>query len=490
MSIDILIYTTHFKFHCEKNGDIVPGKLNIERFMWALTESQWNPHANKWVVAYMFCFYDKKTSMLHLPRYTLDSFLEFVNRFDVNCIHIPVLDGREISVRLKPGIEDKPEQIDLVEYLSDQSIPVKLLEASTGIGKTYCAIKASLVQIGEVTLIQTSGLTEQWKAEVLKFTKMNEKDIYIIQGANSILRLLKNKKLKPKCFIASLKTLQQYAMAKKYPYDTIMPYADFLIHYGISIRIVDEVHMNFFSNVVIDLLSHVKCTIDLSATYERSSRQGNKIFNLIYPEQLRFGAHHSAKYTKVVMYQYGLTHYMSKAKLMGQNGYMQCKYEMILCNHRPTYTVFIEEVMTPLIQAHFVNYALKNERLLVLTSTRMLAEKLCKSIQTLFPQYDTITFLAEDSDEKYANCDIIVSTIKSSGTGRDIKRLITTINTTSFKAAPLTRQCLGRLRHIPGRETIFVDMFNREIASHCEHRRQRKEIYEQRALSYYETRIN
>lgn len=487
---NILIHNTYFKFPCLPNGDMAGGKMNVDRFLWCLTESLWNPRIRKWQKRYVYCYYNRNTKMLHLPRYVLDRFLDYIKRIEFVTTYIPAYPGREISVKMKPNIEDKDNQVDLIEYLTDPKEHVKLLEASTGIGKTYCTIKSGLVKMGTVTMIQTSSLTEQWKNEVLKFTKLNERDIYILQGSKSIEKLLNNKTCKPKCFIASLRTLYNYAIARKHPYTMYPPLEEFLNTYGVGFRGVDEVHENFFANTMIDLNCNVETTVNLSATYSRSDRQSNKIFNLVYPEFLRYGAHHNSKYTKVFMYSYQLTHYMEKAKLIGQSGYMQCKFEGILCHHKSTQEVFLNDVLYPLVQAHYINYKQPGEKLLILCFTRNLVELIHKYLVAKYPNLKIITYMSEDDDSKHANCDIVVSTIKSSGTGRDIKNLITCINTTSFKSETLTKQCLGRLRYIPTRETVFIDMYNRHLHSHFDHKRIREKIYEDRALDYRELNIN
>lgn len=488
--IDIFVHNTYFNFACPPNGELILGKLNIDRFLWCVTESVWNPRIRKWQKQYVYCYYNRRTKMLHLPRYVLDKFLEYIKHVEYTTTYIPAPPPREISVKLKPNIEDKDEQVDLIEYITDPNEHVKLLEASTGIGKTYCTIKSGLVKLGLVTMIQTASLIDQWKAEVLKFTKLNEKDIYILQGSASIHRLLKNRGYRPKCIIASLRTLHNYAVYRKDPYIHFPPLNEFLAKYGVGFRGVDEVHENFFANTMIDLNSDVEYTVNLSATYGRSNNQSNKIFHSVYPEFLRYGSHHNMKYTKVFMYGYQLTRYIEKSRLIGQSGYMQCKYEGILCHHKVTQEVFLDQVLYPLVQSHYINYYRPGEKLLVLCFTRNLVELLARYLSSKYPELRVITYMSEDDDEKHRDCDIIVSTIKSSGTGRDIKNLITCINTTSFKSETLTKQCLGRLRHVKNRDTVFVDIYNKHIHSHLEHKRIRQKIYEDRALTFQQLDIN
>ena len=84
--------------------------------------------------------------------------------------------------------------------------------------------------------------------------------------------------------------------------------------------------------------------------------------------------------------------------------------------------------------------------------------------------------------EDIFNSDIIISTIKSSSTGLDIKGLKTAINTVSFSSSPQAAQVMGRLRQIPDEETIFVDIWNPEVKSQMFHMRNRLDVYRNKAL--------
>ena len=87
-----------------------------------------------------------------------------------------------------------------------------------------------------------------------------------------------------------MRTLALYAVENNEPYSELPSYDELLRTLGIGIKVVDECHLNFNTNALIDLKSNVKMNIYLSATYQRSSYQGRKIFNMVFPTELKFGS--------------------------------------------------------------------------------------------------------------------------------------------------------------------------------------------------------
>ncbi len=488
-SVEIYVSNTYFKIKCSPGGFLENG-IHIDSFLWTLTESVFDPRIKCFYPKYKYCYYDSKTGMIHFPRYVLDSFIDYINCPFI-CTSIAIKNKKNINVKMKSKYNDKPNQKEIMDYLGEREGSVKLLEASTGIGKTYCAIKASLVIHGKVTIFQTSGLVEHWYKELLSKTNLDAKDIYIIQGRDSLVKLFKKPKIKPKCFVASLQTLYAYALGKEEAYKNLKySYEEFLDVYDVDIKVTDEVHLNFYMNVVIDLKTDIHHYINLSATYGRSNYQGNRIFNNIYPKELRFGNKHIERYTDVFMYNYSLGPYMTRVRLIGKNGYMQIKYEQKVCRNTLTKYEFLDKVIQPLIDSHYINYKQLGEKLLILTSTTAMANEIATYVRENYTDNKVVTYFSGDKEEKLDDCDVVVSTLGSSGTGRDIKNLITTININSFKSEILANQCMGRLRKIPERTTIFVDMYNRDLFSHVEHKKRRIDAYRTKCKNFTELRIN
>src|SRR5699024_9020106 len=150
---------------------------------------------------------------------------------------------------------------------------------NTGQGKTYCSINASIfLRRKPIIIVNNNKLLNQWKESIVKFTNVKESQIYILQGKNTIRKIIAMKKSdidNYKYYIAMTKTLDN-AMEED---------SDFLNSLkektGISLKIFDEIHQEYRSKLMIDMSMDAP-SIYLSATPERSDRKENFTFQNIY----------------------------------------------------------------------------------------------------------------------------------------------------------------------------------------------------------------
>jgi superfamily II DNA or RNA helicase len=368
------------------------------------------------------------------------------------------------------------------------------MSVQMGKGKTLGAIYSAHF-LGGPMLVVLGMLIPQWYKSLKQFTTLKNDDICIVQGFDSLAAIWKmvDKKFMPKVVLFSTRTLILY-IEREPPYNTIPSFAEFQRILGFKVKVMDEVHMNFFANTRIDLFSNIEHNIYLSATYQRTDSIGRKIFDTIYPPQMRFGEQFDTKYTTVTMVQYNLSispKHLNKFKRI--NGYMHALYEKFLLKYKSFYNDFLERVLLPLIHQFFITCRKDGQRLLILCQTRDFASKVYQDIRIVFTELKVNKYFAggkgKETDLKNLESDIIVSTIKSCGTGRDIKDLKTCINTVSFSSEPLASQVMGRLRELKGEDTFFVDMWNGDIPTHKHHKRSRLEVYKKKALKVYDTII-
>lgn len=490
--IQIFVGPTYVKFRASKNGVIGNG-ISLAPFMKQfLEEREWVPRFKTYITTYRYSSYDPKSGMATIPRYALASLLQYLEGTNVEIVNVEPITPRKIKIQMKRKFQLRPNQIPLVEFMT-QPIPFKPLSAYTGIGKTVVSIVAS-VKIGYVTLIVLSGLISQWYKEIRQYTNLASHDIYVIQGYEVLKKLWEaaKKGYRPKFIIFSTRTLLLY-IDQKGQYADLPTYAKFQEIFGIGTKLIDETHMGFHANTQVDLASNIANNIYLSATYQRNQYQSRRIFDMVFPKEMRFGEALSKKYTTVQMVKYHLgIPQADTIRFKTKKGYNHALYENYL-QHKPIYlNNFISQVILPLISMYYLNVKKTGQRLLILTATKNMTLALANAIQKNVPGLKSSVYFSGDSKHgKETNLlsDIIISTHQSCGTGRDIKLLKTCINTVSFASEPLTTQVMGRLRELPGEETIHVDMWNGEIASHYNHYRDRMEVYKVKALKYFENLI-
>ena len=105
---------------------------------------------------------------------------------------------------------------------------------------------------------------------------------------------------------------------------------------------------------------------------------------------------------------------------------------------------------------------------LVLTPTIASVEILREHVEKMFPDKKVGTYHSRntkaENDKNKATCDILISTVKSCGTGFDVKGLSKLIVAEQFKSWILADQVSGRLRRRPdGKDTYMWDIVDASI---------------------------
>lgn len=475
--------STSIRIRASKFGELIEGAW-INRTLNSLTHKTFNPKKRYYEIEAIYYLYDEKTGELVLPRHALNSVISDLKYYELNyeIIDIPVIKSVYQYLSMNSSWVDRPEHEAALNWLNDISKPMRACNLQTGLGKTYVAVKTSAL-LRKATIIVQEKLDDQWVANYLEKTDITEDEIFVVKGAPSLLKLL-HTDTKPKVIIFSIKTLMNYINATSFPYNDILSYEEFLIEFGVGLKIVDEFHLNFYANTIVDLHSNIENNIYLSATPKRSSGSAKEIFKIIYPSEIIGGGGVYQKYVHVIVYTYHMEIFKYK-QLQTIHGYSHIKYENLIANDTNLRKKFMYDVLKPIIDSYYVNSFGNKGRLLILASSISFCNLIQQYLSFFYEDKDICTFVDRDPLENL-NADIIVSTPGSCGTGKDLKDLYITINTISLSSEPLTEQILGRLRKIPNITPIYVDMSNKCVAKHNQSRQIRSRIYRTRASKYEE----
>lgn len=362
---------------------------------------------------------------------------------------------------------------------------------------TFCSIY-SAVHVGGPILIVLGLLITQWYKSLREYTTMKKDDIFVVQGFDKLKMLWEmiDNGFKPAVVIFSTRTLFLYAITRPEPYNHLRTYQELQQKIGFATKIFDECHLNFFANVKIDMLSNIKKNIYLSATYMRSDPQGKRIFNTVYPPQMRYGEDRVTKYTAVIVVAYSL-HFQSNMdyRFKREKGYLHALYESYLLKHKGYYfTMFIHNVLLKVIHDYFTLKRSDKQKLLIICKTKVFCEAVAQFLKPELKQYKISVYFSgnpgKEGKQENLQSDIIVSTTNSCSTGIDIKGLKTCINTVSFSSPPMALQIMGRLREIKGETTYFVDIANEQVYNQRDYQAKRKSLYRNRAKSVKEITLN
>jgi superfamily II DNA or RNA helicase len=488
--LKIHVATTYFKFQCNRRA-VLPCGYSIRQFVQSnLREVDWDFRAHRYILSADYSIYEVKSGSVVMPRYFLSKFIKFLenNHISYKLSQKKPVPPRPIELKMNKKFELREEQAPLAKFLTDPDQQFKPLSSQTGSGKTVVT-EYAITKLGVATIIILGGLIDQWYKSILEFIDIDKADIYVIKGFESLDTLWKmfRNGYKPKIILWSTRTLALYAVNQSY--SSLPDYESFLEEFGIGLAIVDECHLNFNTNVLIDLKTNIKYRIYLSATYQRSNPQGRRIFDTVFPKKLRFGEQFLKKYTEVTVLSYHLGILpQDLPKFKVAKGYLHALYERYLRKKKSVFRSFVSNVMDPIIRTYYLDKKKDGQKLLILCKTKLFAIQLHDGLHYLFPNMKTTVYFS--GDKEYGglaklDAEVIVSTQSSAGTGTDIKKLKTCINTVSFASAPLAAQSLGRLREIPGEPTYYIDIYNPEITQHSYHVEARINIYKERAAKYH-----
>jgi len=162
-------------------------------------------------------------------------------------------------------------QINALNYLKFEK--ENILALSPGKGKTYCAIFHIITNsLIPFIILHDENTIQQWKKAFLKFSNINEKDIFIIKGKASI------KKIKDEfIFLASNKTIRNLLIEdKKATFELIQ-------RLSIDIKVFDEAHLFLESNNFINIFLPTPENLFLTATIGRSLLKEEEILNYMLP---------------------------------------------------------------------------------------------------------------------------------------------------------------------------------------------------------------
>lgn len=335
-------------------------------------------------------------------------------------------------------------------------------------------------------MISMTSLADQWLESFLNFTNLKEDDIYMIQGLDSVHHLLENidKTIFPKVIIANTPTMHLYS--KMTP---VKEFNDFCENCDIGVRVIDEVHLRFRNNLIMDLRFNPRITIPVTATFKRTTPKADRIFQQHYHVKDRFGEEKYDKYVKVVEYRYILNdqRFPKRGFVAYMGYYNHSRFEKWLLHSS---TAFIkkfiyEEVHLRVLKDQYFSVRNDGEKALVLFSTIDICKDFHKFLSEAYPQFK-IGCCVENAGigEIAENNDIIITTLKKAGTGTDIKNLRTTYVTVSVNSVVENEQNLGRLRKLKDKSVMPIFAYNVcvSIPQQVAHARTRRQLFGKLAL--------
>lgn len=404
--------------------------------------------------------YDQNRKVLILPRGLDISWLEFTlngdAKVDNNYDEFEYV-SEPIMIKNMPRDNEQREALRFIlgkaEYHSNSAKSQLSINLNTGKGKTYVTVAAiSYWLVRSIIIASTKGIINQWKDRIEEYTDIKPREIYIIEGSNSIERLFNRDVGQYKIFLASHATLKSYG--DKNGWDKIGLLFKYL---KIGIKVYDEAHQNFDNILKIDYHTNTYKNLYLTATPKRSAQNEDNIYQLAFKNVPKIDLF---KEDKDPHTQYIAMHFNSKpspAIISGcknKFGFNRLAYiDWVIDNERfLNFSYVLMDKIFKLTQ--------DGTKALIYIGTNKAISKFYDFLINAYPQYKYqigiyTSIIPDDQKEDMLNKRIILSTTKSCGAAMDIHGLkVTVVLAEPFRSEVLARQTLGRTR---ADNTFYID---------------------------------
>lgn len=403
------------------------------------------------------CGYSIENNKLYLPRGTSVAKLEHITGIRAN--YIQESDPIEKMSKKFHSLYDPRNNIqeDSIKFLLTERNHQLALNLQTGLGKTYCVAYAS-TQLNEKCIIITpnEGLKIQWINTYHKMFNYSPKNLMNISGTDVMNDIMEDMINPADIYFVNHATLRNYMTF-------INGYAlhKFFKKIQVGIKVYDEAHMEFGNILLIDNFSNTNRTWYLTATFDRSDKTESVCFKRAFNSVTAYGEIESQR----IVEKHVIYHIVNinsrptpkdRGRVMNFRGLTAAsygKYAFIDDDNQTMYNTIlmildkIKEVegktliFVPLIDA------------VDLVVQKLKIDHPEKSIAAYHSK------ISKDEKEDAVKKDIIVTTIKSCGTGRDIPGLRSIICAEPIASRVIAQQMIGRLRpYAKNKMTYFFDI--------------------------------
>jgi len=411
--------------------------------------------------------YDDDKNELRIPRGFSSDKLSNITGRDVKVIDKPFpFDKIDIELYKQPR---ETLQIKIIAFLCGlgkyeytKKHSQVFCDLNTGKGKTYCAI-ATISYFKSKTIIFTpsriSKVADQWYESILEYTNKKEKDILVVKGSKVCLDILENKYDDKEIFIFHRATVTSFA--KQYGWDK---FQEVIEKTKAGVKIIDEAHLDFVTNVKIDCYSNIKRNIYLTSSAGRGDYREDKIFKLVFDNVPILGKELISKEDNyIIMVIFKFNHnasYDQRLSCKTKEGLSTSLYSNYLVDPKGAKYEFFTALDKALTKI-FLKYREKEGKLLILGSTREFLNTIQKFLHKNYEEY-SVGIYTSDIDKKIRHKeldkDIILATDKGLGAGADIFNLQFTINLIPYSNKIYADQISGRLRDIG--DVFYMEIVN------------------------------
>ena len=407
------------------------------------------------------CGYIIENGKLYIPRGSPLKKIEATMK--TSAVYKTKSDPRESMSRRFSSLYDLRDDIqqDAVNFLMNNNRRQLALNLATGLGKTF-VVCYTTTKLNEKTIIIThnEGIKQQWINTYHKMFDYRPKNLMNISGSNIIECIMRDEVDSADVYFVNHQTLRSY-MTQHNGYTL----HKFFKKIKVGIKVYDESHLEFANILLLDFFSNTYRTWYLTATFDRSDKTESKCFRRAFESVEAFGEEES----KDVVERHVIYHVVNinsratpsdKAKVMGWNGMSAISYGRYAF-HDDTKQTAYQSILAVLEKTKELE-----GKTLIFVPLIETVDELVKKLKLDHPEKTISSYhskISKEDKDSAIKKDIIVSTIRSCGTGRDIPGLRVLICAEPIASKVVAQQMFGRLRPYKDKMTYFFDIIDISI---------------------------
>lgn len=370
-------------------------------------------------------------------------------------------------------------------YITDDYLPTH---------NSYIGMRAAQELQARTVYIFKNKYIDKWIVDLTKTYKITAKEILIIKGAGSLLKLCKRaakgEELERVILISNATFRSWIKTYEKTPNKLDLegwPFLpdQFFEKVGAGFRIVDELHEDFHFNFKLDLYTHIEDSASFSATLTDNDPFKMRMYELMHPPETRFngGGYDAYVHTTAYLYRFSRPSRIQTTEY-GDTKYSHHAIERSILKDKETAMSYFVMVDALLNDLYFSKKDVGEKAVIFFASINM-CTAFTNYLKKKYPQYVINRYVEDDPYENLMGSDISVTTILSAGTGVDIPMLRTGIMTTGIDSPKANLQAFGRTRKMESGNTPFFGYLACEdVPKSMEYHRNKVELLTPRSKDF------
>lgn len=424
---------------------------------------------------------------LHLPGNFSMTFLKDIypnHRVADSKVPSPFLSFGE-GIKLRPEFDYRSEKQQwIVSYLnrynSFEAIPdtgLDLITAETSVGKSYSFIR-SWIERGAPKLLACFAKIdhlENFKAELLKFTTLDAKDIKVIAGQKNIDEPTDAKVtlIIARTYSNAFRDQITLSEPDKPHYTSTYPIVEatpkiisFIKKSQIGELLIDEVHLELHAHAYLIMQLNLNKITCLTATAARTIPKETEIFKLIMPAQFLALEKEKRIDVRPIFYDSGFPDKLLPLAY-SQHGFMNTLYHDLMLSDFPSYKKFLD-ALVKIIREIKADDAKSIG--VVLPSTLPFLARVESDLRQIFTpdgfEVGQFSSVIKNKKErlKALDMDICVTTEKSFNGSINPTNMNYMILHGAIQSPVTVEQISGRLRGLDGNSCVFIDLIDELVA--------------------------